>query len=133
MGWVRPKSAGTGSLIATVQSSSGVAITSAGDAVLLTAPAIQADNNPIEILFTCEIADTAFQATNTVTLKLFRNGSEVDAGDEYRAIQTEGTSPFTYTVHWVDTTPGAAPVYDVRGVSGADNCLTGNRRLTVST
>lgn len=121
--------------ITTVRSATTTAIAADPGTTLLTLPQIEAALNPVIIVATVmAIGAGATAANGLFSLRLFRDGTEISTTDRYIAVAIDNTPAGLSTVltgHWVDTSPGQAPIYTIIGVSVAGFVVNAlNRRAT---
>lgn len=123
---------GAGVALQTVLETGSQAIDNVTPTVMATAPAIAAAGAPVVVVFSIELENTA-GASRTPNFRVFRDATEINGADRYNYRLVASDDGLSTTVHWTDTSPGAAPVYDVRAL--ADNTGVNGlvRRLTVFT
>jgi len=117
--------------IQTVQSTTTTAIDTASDTILLTAPSLATSAKPVIIVSTITF-DKTTTGDSFVTVKLFRDGTELSTTDRFihRVESTDDNISMTFI--WADTTATGSHVYSVRAIAGAATInRVGNSRLTV--
>lgn len=97
----------------------------AADVILSSFTVVVGDNAVIQFSTTLHVTG----GVPTTTLKLFRDGVEIDATDEY--VQTILSDFAAVTVHWVDA-PAAGPhTYAVKAIAAGGTAESLNRRTTI--
>lgn len=103
----------------------------AASTTITTLPALTANGRPVFIEASIEVTGSNIVIVNW---QLFRDGVEMDAAQRFDDTTMGGGESFTTTPHWIDTTPGASPVYSLRAIASATpGAAVNQRRLTAIT
>jgi len=121
-----PRIGGAGQ-VQTVQDTNTTAIDNVTPTILLTLPSVATSGRKAVIKCSIQLENTA-GAARMPSLRLFRDGTEIDTTDRYDHRMVTGDDNITISWSWVDSNPTGAHVYTIRALG--DN--TGLNRITNS-